>query len=396
MNLKRCLVLSDCGFGGAAPDLNVIRSLGKRGVQVIYAHCNRTPTIKSKYIQKHIEIPPPDSNDFIPAVLNIVKDFGCQVVIPVNDGVASEVSKHKREFEEVNATVPVPDWEVFDVCRDKYKTIELAKKAGVAYPKTFIAENIDELQDLCKQMNYEVVLKTRSNERIDGKNSKIFMDSPDSLNKLVKEIKIPLDRIMIQEQIRGGFGTVYTVSAVLDGNDVLAKVVCRKIHETVLRGSVAVFAETVENEKVENAGLKLLTSLNWYGVASPELKVDPKGVPVLMEINPRFFGYTKLAIDAGVDLPWIVYRLACGEKIRTDTYTIGMRFSRFLSHINCLTSRYPRLIPQAAYLYLTSIGRIGFDKISLSDSKPWLDEWARYVGSLLKTPLNRIRRRFFR
>ncbi len=92
MDLPRRLILTEATADGAAPDLNTVCSLGKRGVQVIYAHCNRIPTVKSKYIQKHIEIPPPDSSDFIPAILNIVKDFGCEVMKYINTDFVPERS----------------------------------------------------------------------------------------------------------------------------------------------------------------------------------------------------------------------------------------------------------------------------------------------------------------
>ena len=35
----------------------------------------------------------------------------------------------------------------------------------------------------------------------------------------------------------------------------------------------------------------------------------------LMEINTRFWGSLQLAIDAGVDFPWLLYQMACGNPL---------------------------------------------------------------------------------
>ena len=59
---------------------------------------------------------------------------------------------------------------------------------------------------------------------------------------------------------------------------------------------------------------KLLVALNWHGVAMVEFKLDPDGQHWLMEINPRFWGSLALAIDAGVDFPMGLLRIARGEK----------------------------------------------------------------------------------
>ena len=47
-----------------------------------------------------------------------------------------------------------------------------------------------------------------------------------------------------------------------------------------------------------------------------EFKQDQRsGSAYLMEVNPRFWGSLQLAIDAGVDFPWYLVRLALGEEV---------------------------------------------------------------------------------
>ena len=62
-----------------------------------------------------------------------------------------------------------------------------------------------------------------------------------------------------------------------------------------------------------------------------EFKQDAAtGTPYLMEVNGRFWGSLQLAIDAGVDFPELLVRLASGESVEPPTgFRLGVR-SRWL------------------------------------------------------------------
>jgi len=61
-----------------------------------------------------------------------------------------------------------------------------------------------------------------------------------------------------------------------------------------------------------------------------EFKVADNGVPYLMEVNGRFWGSLQLAIDAGVDFPWLLYQLATGRDVESvNGYALGIK-SRWL------------------------------------------------------------------
>ena len=52
-----------------------------------------------------------------------------------------------------------------------------------------------------------------------------------------------------------------------------------------------------------------------YGKAlqAYENVVSQPDIPLAMEINTRFWGSLQLAVDAGVDFPWLLYRMVSGE-----------------------------------------------------------------------------------
>jgi hypothetical protein len=68
-----------------------------------------------------------------------------------------------------------------------------------------------------------------------------------------------------------------------------------------------------------------------------EFRVDPEGRPWLMEVNGRFWGSLQLAIDAGVDFPWLLYRLCRGEAVEGPaSYEVGRRLRWLLGDLDHL------------------------------------------------------------
>jgi predicted ATP-grasp superfamily ATP-dependent carboligase len=73
--------------------------------------------------------------------------------------------------------------------------------------------------------------------------------------------------------------------------------------------------------------LRLLKSLDWKGIAMVEWKIDVATQrPMLMEINPRFWGSLELAVRAGVDFPYLYALAAAGQPLPAlPTYADGVR-----------------------------------------------------------------------
>jgi predicted ATP-grasp superfamily ATP-dependent carboligase len=84
--------------------------------------------------------------------------------------------------------------------------------------------------------------------------------------------------------------------------------VIKRIRMYPVDGGPSVAGKAVINDPLRRTAIQLLESLDWRGVAMVEFKVDERdGIPKLMEINPRFWGSTQLAISSGMDFPWMLY-----------------------------------------------------------------------------------------
>ncbi len=70
-----------------------------------------------------------------------------------------------------------------------------------------------------------------------------------------------------------------------------------------------------------------MKSLRWTGVAHVEFKIDPRDrKPKLLEVNPRFWGSLQLAVESGIDFPFLLFRLAMeGDIEPVMDYNAGVR-----------------------------------------------------------------------
>jgi predicted ATP-grasp superfamily ATP-dependent carboligase len=97
-------------------------------------------------------------------------------------------------------------------------------------------------------------------------------------------------------------------------------------------GGVSVYRESVPlRPDVREHAERLLRHFGWTGAAMVEFKEDARtGIPYLMEVNGRFWGSLQLAIDAGVNFPVMLVRLALDEDVDPPSgYELGVR-SRWL------------------------------------------------------------------
>jgi hypothetical protein len=117
------------------------------------------------------------------------------------------------------------------------------------------------------------------------------------------------------------------------------------------------------------------------------------GQAFLMEVNGRYWGSLQLAIDAGVDFPFLAFQLALGRRPdQTDSYRPGMKSRWLLGDLDHLLLRLrhsdrslnlPPSAPsklQAVADFLTLAQRgLHYDVISLGDLRPFLHELNLYA-----------------
>jgi predicted ATP-grasp superfamily ATP-dependent carboligase len=194
---------------------------------------------------------------------------------------------------------------------------------------------------------------------------------------------------LLQEYVRG---TGKGLFALYDRGQAIAFFEHRRIREKPPSGGVSVLSESCAADPVLVANSRrLLDYANWDGVAMVEYKVSDQGVAYLMEVNARFWGSLQLAVDAGVDFPYMLFQSTVGESPQFDgTYRIGIRNRWLLGDLDSLYLRLkstagvagnsrPRWRALADFLNFCDRNTY-FEVNRWDDMKPFLVELAAYVG----------------
>ena len=144
---------------------------------------------------------------------------------------------------------------------------------------------------------------------------------------------------LIQERIVGpGMG----IFVLCEHGAVRTAFAHRRLREKPPSGGASVLCESVALDPALLAqAARLLGPLGWHGVAMLEYKQDRRsGTPFLMEVNGRFWGSLQLAVDAGVDFPYLCCQLALGTAARrSGSYKVGIRSRWLLGDLDHLLLR---------------------------------------------------------
>jgi len=362
--------------------LAIIRSLGKRGIKVTAGeeYCF-APSFFSKYCHKSVIYPSPikKPNFFIKWFINHVKKNNYDVIIPADDDVLKHVVDHLQELSSYTA-VPVVDKERYNKANDKAETLKIAIENRVPCPKTYFVSTFEEVKALAKCLDFPVIIKPK---RSSGSRGVTCVQSKDELYEKYLTVHKRYNWPLIQEFIPPG-GDTYGVEAIFNRkSEPRAVFVHRRLREYPPSGGPSTLRESVKNPKLAELGIRLLKALNWYGVAMVEFKIDPRtNEPKLMEINPRFWGSLALSIYAGIDFPYLLYKLAMeGDIEPVENYKIGLRCRWLAGDILCFIKGRNKFHRSPSFFKFFDKD-LKYDIISKEDIKPTLGIFLFYVSRL--------------
>jgi predicted ATP-grasp superfamily ATP-dependent carboligase len=360
--------------------LAAVRALGSKGISVTVGETTRLATAAfSKKCHRAVVYPSPldRPSEFVSFLYDELSRRSYQMLLPMEDETLSLVSKYHAEFSRWTY-LPIVSLEKLNYVQRKDKILKLAERQGIPIPKTWYIEDISQVSGLKDSLPYPVVIKPRVSSGAVG------ISYPKHPGELIEQYLSVHQRFpypMIQELVpREGPG--YGASFLLDEKGKLkASFVHKRLREYPVTGGASTLRESVRRDDVRDMALTLLKALDWFGVAMVEFKLDPRdGTPKLMEINPRFWGSLALAIEAGVNFPYLLYRMSCGENFKpVERYETGKR-CRWLLPGDILhfiyNPRRRRLSPEFFHFWDRNTA---YDILSLNDPLP-------VMGKLL-TPL---------
>jgi len=369
--------------------LAVIRSLGKKGIEISAASDSKDDfPLYSKYCHKKILLgsDPNDTRARLNELLDIVKSNHYDVFLPVmSENALLELAKRRSEFEKYTK-LTLPSYEHLSILNNKAKVASILAEIGMPLPRTFYVDSDSDLDRVRKDATFPVVIKSHRGEGAKGIK---VITNPDDLESSYKSIKSSYGSTMVQEFIHG---TKHTAVFLLNKNSEVRRFfVHRAIREYPLTGGPTCFVESVRYDPIYDIGLKLLTHINFSGLASMEFIVDQyDSKPKIIDVNPRFYGPLQGAVSAGADLPFAFYNMAVNGDVETDlNYKAGVKCRHLLFEdtrhmISVLkgnkSPKYTTGKIMTLLNYLNFFNDDAYYVLSLSDPKPTLKKlFGRYL-----------------
>jgi len=310
--------------GRSLASLAIVRSLGKKGFEI---QCGEefglNLTRFSKYVKKSWIYPSPNSNPdvFIKEIKKITEQEKFDMIIPVRDDTTLLIAKHAKDLSHIT-NLYIAEYDAIRLLQDKAETIRIAQKCGVPHPRTWFPEETD-LKEILKNLKTPFLIRARISS---GSRGIAFVRKADDFFEQYESVKRDFGEPMIQEYVQKN--SYCTACVLLDHNsDEIASFAYERVKEYPLSGGPTVVGISCKNDEVIRYALSLLKSIGWKGVAEVEFIIDQQGIPKLLEVNPRFWMPLNLAIQSGVDFPYLLYQLAMKNPVsKPETYTIPMKY----------------------------------------------------------------------
>jgi predicted ATP-grasp superfamily ATP-dependent carboligase len=313
-------------------NLAVVRSLGRRGIPVgVLGFAGEfNLSFYSRYARERITLPSParDAGATIEALARILAAGRYPILFPTTERTIQLVSANRAALPG-RVTLPIPTPEAIEVAQDKERTVALARRLGVPTPVTCCPTGLQDLKGISHQVGYPAIVKPRRTNlfAMDGRIRQAaygIATTPRGLERAYRRIHAAVPQPLVQELVTGvGLG----VSAICDHGSPVAWFAHRRLREEDPRGGRSAAAVSVPcDPRLVECATRLLKTLAWHGVAMVEFKWDLRRDEFwLMEINGRFWGSLGLALAAGMDFPYYLYRLARREPVETPvSYPIGV------------------------------------------------------------------------
>lgn len=369
---------------------NILRSLSIKGLKVAVGDTSNVAMAKSsKYCAYPFSYPsfyknPKDFVESLKSTLQIVKP---DVYIPVHEEIFV-IARYIDEFKDTGVKIPLSEFELLKSVHKKDSLCKIAASLNIPTPKTFKPKNVSDLKSIWNEVGNsgKVVIKLLNTNSSKGV---FYATSYDSLVKkytdLVEGNNLNTEEYPIVQEYVGGEG--YGVSLLFNNGQMRARFTHKRLREKIATGGTSTKRVSVKNPVIEEYAEYLLTSLKWHGVAMVEFKFNEKEKKGwLIEVNPRFWGSLALPIKAGVDFPYLLYKMAVDGDVEPVTrYQEGVVVRWILGDILATLSQIKARRSIKPIFDFFSFHGESFDDLYKDDLMPFVTECRYYLSKFVKT-----------
>ena len=376
--------------------LGVARSLGRLGVPVAVVDNLPRSAWFSRYVSRrfrwHGQMRGPS---FLTYLCDLARREGLDgwVLIPCQDETLELVSRDCESLSRAYRLTTQP-WGILKWAHDKKLLHVVAEGAGVRHPKTWYPGAETDLREM--DIEFPAILKPATSIDMQYATGRKAVPAAD-VEGLVDGYRrlsavVPPEQIMVQRVVGGG--SQYSIAGFCEGGRIVSAMTARRTRQFPIDyGLSSSFVEAVEVPHLLELARRLLGRLGTTGMVEVEFIEDRRdAAPLLLDVNPRPFGWHTLCIACGLDLPWMQYGYALGRHPGRVHPRYGPRWVRLLTDLpaGMQSIRGGGLSPLD---YVRSLGgELVFSVLDLRDPLPAAGDLAVAVRRLLSRAVPRVGR----
>lgn len=301
--------------------LGVVRSLGRRGLPVwLINQGGHSVAAPSRYVRRKISWPSTDDKACIHYLLALGAKHNLQgwVLIPTDDHAVALTARH-HEVLATTYRLTTPSWETLRWACDKRLMYRLAADLSIDQPWTACPTNRDEVAAV--DCPFPVIIKLAVRLKPTSMPTPKAWSASDRQSLLQRydeaTARMKADDLIVQEFVPGGGESQFSYAALCKDGEAIASLVARRTRQFPADfGHLSTYVETVDEPRIIEPAARLLAAMRFTGIAEVEFKQDPRdGKFKLLDVNPRVWGWHTLSKRAGVDFPYLLWRLVVGESV---------------------------------------------------------------------------------
>jgi len=400
--------------GNEFSTLSIVRSLGRQNLTVTVGteiEVKNPISQYSKYTTNVYIYPNPltEADSFITHITKYLSNNNFDLLIPVTEKTTLILAQHREQIERYTR-LALPDYATLQLVSNKDQTFKIAHEENIPIPQGITVTKTADLEELAQKLNYPIVIKPSQSVAESNNDTRVKLTVQYAFNstELIKKSQNILQHtpVILQEYFRGeGVG----VEILANHGDIIIAFQHKRLHELPLTGGGSCLRESVEvNPQLLEYAKRLIKRLNWHGVAMIEFKHnETTQQSCLMEINGRFWGSLPLAVSAGANFPYHLYRmLVHNDTNPTPSIKIGKLNRKFKDdlywYILVLLRRdnnpliiWPSLTQLCRDLIVILSPKHRFDSFTYDDPKPLFADLALTSQWFIKLAQEFITQRYW-
>jgi carbamoyl-phosphate synthase large subunit len=339
------VLITGAGAPGAPGIIKSLRLNGERKIRIIGVDATLKESVGVGMVDKSYEVPLAKDTRFITVIEEICSKEKVDVIIPLVTNELFVFAKHKYRFKELGFSVSVSDLDKLEIANNKFLLMKFCKGIGVPVPDFYLVKSIAEFEQAALVLGYpqmKICFKPPISNGLRG--FRIVSDTNDKMDNLLNEkpnnvyisyqefIQIANDsnyfpELLVMEYLPG---EEYSIDAL--GDQGKCRYVIPRTRDKIKMG-ISFVGTTFYDDELINYSERIIEGLQLNGNIGFQFKRDSRGIPKLIESNPRVQGTIVLCTAAGYNMVYNAVKIALNEVPLEQKVIWGTTMVRFWDEV---------------------------------------------------------------